>query len=178
MAKYICSICGYIYEGPEAPEKCAVCKAPSSKFTILNEGIPKATKLQKINEEDYEIIKIIESEGYIKSVEWYQENYDCTLEEAKEAIKAIRDKYNVKFNGIDIDPEALKYIEGGAKLAAVKVYVDKYGYSLKEAKDFIDETEKKLNGVKSNNASTNSNNGCMITILIAITTTLSAFWLL
>ncbi len=135
-------------------------------------------KVQKINEEDYEIIKIIETEGYIKSIEWYQENYDCTLEEAKEAIRAVRDKYNVTSKGLDIDPEALKLIEEGAKLQAVKVYVDKYGFSLKEAKDFIDETEKKLNGVTSNNASTNSNNGCMITILIAITTTLSAFWLL
>lgn len=135
--------------------------------------------VQKINEEDYEIIKVIESEGLIKSIDWYKENYDCTLEEAKEAIKAVRDKYNVKFDGIDIDPEALKFLEGGAKLQAVKVYVDKYGYGIKEAKDFIDETEKKLNMVTSNNAaSTNSNNGCMITILIAITTTLSAFWLL
>lgn len=135
-------------------------------------------KVQKINDEDYEIIKIIETEGYIKSIEWYQENYDCTLEEAKEAIKAIRDKYNVSFDGIDIDSEALKYIEEGAKLQAVKVYVDKYGFGLKEARDFIDETEKKLKGVKSNNVSANSNNGCVITILIAITTTLSAFWLL
>ncbi len=136
-------------------------------------------KVQKINDEDYEIIKVIESQGFIKSIEWYQENYDCTLEEAKKAIKAIRDKYNVSFDGIDIDPEALKYIEEGVKLQAVKVYVDKYGYGIKEAKDLIDETEKKLNMVTSNNAaSTSSNNGCMITILIAITTTFSAFWLL
>ena len=30
--KWVCSVCGYVYEGPEAPEKCPVCKAPSSKF--------------------------------------------------------------------------------------------------------------------------------------------------
>ena len=136
-------------------------------------------KVQKINEEDYEIIKIIESEGLIKSIDWYKENYDCTLEEAKEAIKAIKDKYNVSFNSIDIDPEALQYIEEGAKFQAIKVYIDKYGYGLKEAKDLIDETEKGLKGVVSNNASNNNHNGgCMITILIAISTTLSVFWLL
>ncbi|MBQ7279059.1 MAG: NADH peroxidase [Clostridia bacterium] len=32
MAKFVCSVCGYIYEGDAAPEKCPVCKAPASKF--------------------------------------------------------------------------------------------------------------------------------------------------
>ena len=31
--KYVCQVCGYVHEGPEAPEKCPVCKAPASKFT-------------------------------------------------------------------------------------------------------------------------------------------------
>ena len=30
--KWVCSVCGYVYEGNEAPEKCPVCKAPASKF--------------------------------------------------------------------------------------------------------------------------------------------------
>ena len=25
MAKYVCSVCGYVYEGDEAPEQCPVC---------------------------------------------------------------------------------------------------------------------------------------------------------
>ena len=33
--KFICSVCGYIYEGEAAPEKCPLCKAPASKFTEL-----------------------------------------------------------------------------------------------------------------------------------------------
>ena len=32
MAKWVCSVCGYVYEGDAAPEKCPVCKAPASKF--------------------------------------------------------------------------------------------------------------------------------------------------
>ncbi len=32
MKKWVCSICGYVYEGETAPEKCPVCKAPASKF--------------------------------------------------------------------------------------------------------------------------------------------------
>ena len=33
MAKYVCSVCGYVYEGDEPPEQCPQCKAPASKFT-------------------------------------------------------------------------------------------------------------------------------------------------
>ncbi|GHV31535.1 rubrerythrin [Clostridia bacterium] len=32
MKKYICSVCGYVHEGNEPPEKCPLCKAPASKF--------------------------------------------------------------------------------------------------------------------------------------------------
>ncbi len=32
MSKFICEVCGYVYEGDAAPEKCPVCNAPSSKF--------------------------------------------------------------------------------------------------------------------------------------------------
>ena len=30
--KWVCSVCGYVYEGEQAPERCPVCKAPASKF--------------------------------------------------------------------------------------------------------------------------------------------------
>ena len=33
MAKWVCNVCGYVYEGDAAPEKCPVCGAPASKFT-------------------------------------------------------------------------------------------------------------------------------------------------
>lgn len=32
MAKFVCSVCGYVYEGEEAPAQCPVCKAPAEKF--------------------------------------------------------------------------------------------------------------------------------------------------
>ena len=35
--KWVCSICGYVHEGDQAPEKCPICKAPASKF-LKQEG--------------------------------------------------------------------------------------------------------------------------------------------
>ena len=30
--KFVCTVCGYVYEGEAAPEFCPLCKAPASKF--------------------------------------------------------------------------------------------------------------------------------------------------
>ena len=32
MAKWVCSVCGYVYEGDAAPAECPVCHAPAEKF--------------------------------------------------------------------------------------------------------------------------------------------------
>ena len=32
MKKFVCSVCGYVYEGEAAPERCPQCKVPSDKF--------------------------------------------------------------------------------------------------------------------------------------------------
>ena len=36
--KFICTVCGYVHEGDEAPEICPLCKAPRSKFKELDES--------------------------------------------------------------------------------------------------------------------------------------------
>ncbi|MCM1337390.1 MAG: NADH peroxidase [Candidatus Amulumruptor caecigallinarius] len=35
--KWICTVCGYVHEGPEAPEKCPQCGVPASKFKEMTE---------------------------------------------------------------------------------------------------------------------------------------------
>jgi rubrerythrin len=34
MKKYICTVCGFVHEGDAPPDKCPVCQAPASKFTL------------------------------------------------------------------------------------------------------------------------------------------------
>ena len=38
MKKWVCKICGYVYEGENPPEKCPQCNAPSGKFEEVKEG--------------------------------------------------------------------------------------------------------------------------------------------
>ena len=35
--KFRCTVCGYIHEGPAAPEKCPMCGVPASKFVEIEE---------------------------------------------------------------------------------------------------------------------------------------------
>ena len=38
MKKWVCSVCGYVWEGETPPEKCPVCGVPGSKFNEMKEG--------------------------------------------------------------------------------------------------------------------------------------------
>ncbi|MGM9970951.1 MAG: rubrerythrin [Anaeroplasmataceae bacterium] len=37
MKKWVCTVCGYVHEGEEAPEVCPVCKQPKEKFKLVEE---------------------------------------------------------------------------------------------------------------------------------------------
>ena len=43
MAKWVCSVCGYVHEGDTPPEKCPTCGVPASKFNKVEEGAGFAT---------------------------------------------------------------------------------------------------------------------------------------
>ena len=43
--KWKCTVCGYIHEGEEPPDKCPVCGAPTSQF-VLQEKLPDALEKQ------------------------------------------------------------------------------------------------------------------------------------
>lgn len=60
MKKFVCPVCGYVYEGDTPPEFCPVCKVPGSKFTEVTGEMKLAaehvfgvgTKLDNVPEED------------------------------------------------------------------------------------------------------------------------------
>lgn len=37
MAKFVCSVCGYVHEGDMPPDICPTCKAPASKFVLQSD---------------------------------------------------------------------------------------------------------------------------------------------
>lgn len=206
MAKFICSICGYVHEGIDAPAKCPVCKSPSSQFTpseeysededqevieignfdggtndsqifehgqlngqdVLGEEIEN-TSVDSIASLEDKIVKIAETAGINNAIKWYKENNNCDTYEAIETVKSICSQHKV-FCTLDDEKEILNF--DSARLQAVKWYKEKYDCGLKEAKDVVDLVFAK------HGKQTIDKNGCIITILIAITSTLSVFYLI
>ncbi|WP_125152830.1 NADH peroxidase [Clostridium rectalis] len=56
MKKYVCTICGYVYEGEKAPEKCPLCGAGADKF------IEKTDKMEWADEHKIGVGKDIDAE--------------------------------------------------------------------------------------------------------------------
>ena len=207
MAKFICSVCGYVHEGMTAPEKCIICKSPSSQFTLSEEdckdedqgtvedgsinGDLKETQnigqgqliVQDVIDEketnsvdpnisvEDTIIRIAETEGINMAIKWYIDKNSCNTYEAIETVKSICSQKRV-YCKKKKKKEILKF--DAARLQAVKWYKEKNNCGLKEAKDVVD-----LVFAKYGKQTIGGNgNGCIITILLAITSTLSFFWLI
>jgi hypothetical protein len=176
MSRFVCSVCGYVHEDSSAPENCPVCMAPSSGFSEIEEVSP--TENEPIENKGEEFI---ETEGDKKD-----DLLDKESLEPNERIMPTSDNNMPNTNGdatvsgtekLEADEEAIlnKYQENpAAMLQIVKWYKETYHVGLKEAKDRVDFVLDK-HGLGS---ATKSGSGCMITILIAITSTLSAFFLL
>lgn len=138
-------------------------------------------KFQKINDEDYEIIQIIESKSRVDAIKWYQENYSSSVEDAISAISAICKQYKgcYKPEGSEIWLLFEEFAESEeadkAQDKVVKWLMSNFGMSEKDAFKKVMEACEYINSQPSNDG---SKKGCMITILIAITSTLSLFCLL
>lgn len=60
--KFICKVCGYVYEGDAAPEFCPQCKAPASKFEeqVVAEGAPTYATVHAIGDGKVEDSEVVE----------------------------------------------------------------------------------------------------------------------
>ena len=56
--KFICTVCGYVHEGDEAPEKCPLCGAPKSKFKEMTPEVD----LQFVTEHEIGVAKGLDEE--------------------------------------------------------------------------------------------------------------------
>ncbi len=63
MKKFVCSVCGYVHEGNEAPDFCPQCKAPKEKFVEKSDSVMqwadehKIGVAQGVDKEVYEGLK-------------------------------------------------------------------------------------------------------------------------
>ena len=154
MAKFVCSVCGYVHEGMTAPEKCPVCLTTASDFTIVEEVLEEASE-EEGKEGDVTASEVKKDSAEITT----DQKDDGNIEEEIDPVeKAIIDKFQ-ELQGL---------------LQVVKWYKETYDVGLKEARDRVEEVLRKNNLWNMGN----SGSGCVVTLLIAITSTLSLFWIM
>ena len=183
MVKFVCSVCGYVHEDLTAPENCPVCMAPASDFSEVEEAPLVENESNEVDVEK-DVKEVIETEGD-KSEESLNES-DKERIEPNELPDSTTDNTNVQSNNSDstasVDTEMESdeveivnlYKEAGSALQVVKWYKETYGVGLKDAKDRVDFVLDK-HGLRK---ASKGGSGCMVTILIAISSILSAFFLL
>lgn len=73
MKKWRCTICNYIHEGEEPPARCPICKAPASKF-VLVEPSPDEADALRIKELEKKIAeqKLIVEANKVRGVKMYE----------------------------------------------------------------------------------------------------------
>ncbi len=77
----------------------------------------------------------------IEAIKLYRERTGAGLAEAKEAVEAFEQGQSLpktEASSSDLDQEVVSLLEQGKKIQAVKLYRERTGVGLKEAKDAVD----------------------------------------
>jgi rubrerythrin len=97
--KWKCTVCGYIHEGEEPPDKCPVCGAPASQFVLL-EKLPDA--LDKNLREAF----AGESKAHVRNLAFAKQAEKDELPQIAKLFRAVAEAERVHA------AEYLKYLEG------------------------------------------------------------------
>ena len=179
MSKFICSVCGYVHEDSSAPDNCPVCMAPASGFSeiedvsiIENEPTEDEVEVTSETAGDKTDESLDERGKYcLDSNELNNPITDNANSQGKNSESIVSDE-----DKMDSDEEEIVNLfkKTGGVLQVVKWYKETYDVGLKEAKDRVDFVLDK-HGLRS---VAKSESGCMITILLTISSTLSVYFLL
>lgn len=173
MAKYICSVCGYTHKGSVPPEKCPVCLASSSEFSEIQEEMVVEDAKEEAKDESVDSDNITNSglNDVVINEEKTSHEEDKSIKEEKKHSEVTNLNKQVDSQLAPDEEEIIsRYNSTHNNIEVIKWYMETYNIGLKEAKDRVDEVLIKHN--------LKSGSGCVVTILVAITSTLSLFWFL
>lgn len=159
MRKYVCSVCGHIVESDSVPSCCPMCEAEPSK-------------LEEEKEEEVVEEKVEDSTANLDSSSESNKSIAESPQIESKPVQTVN--AGVKTCDIENDEKFMELLKT-AQVQAVKMYRERYGCGLKEAKDAVDQIAAK-HGIQY--IQPNAGSGCVITLLIAMTSTLSLMFIL
>ncbi len=102
MKKWICTVCGYVHEGEEPPDKCPVCQAMKSQF-ILDEKLPDEL------EQQVKYAFAGESKAYVRNLAFAKQAGKDELPQVVKLFKAVAEAEKVHADSF------LQFLEGEVK---------------------------------------------------------------
>jgi ribosomal protein L7/L12 len=139
-----CPFCQH--ENPPASDRCTHCggaltSIAESRDEEDNESQPPKTSVSESLEA--EIKNILGSRGKIAAIKYYRERTGAGLAEAKQAVEAIGESgYDPSAlgdaAGADLGDQLEPMLRSGNVIAAIKLYRERTGVGLKQAKDDVE----------------------------------------
>ena len=111
MKKFVCQVCGYIYEGENPPAACPVCKAPASKFVEQKEE-----KTEWADQHFVGVAKDVDPE----IVEGLRQNFEGECSEVGMYLAMARVAHREGYPEIGLYWEKAAYACAGKKALAAK----------------------------------------------------------
>jgi large subunit ribosomal protein L7/L12 len=172
MAK--CPFCDH--PNPSNATQCAECRAPLRTITSRE---PTSTPLIPAPEPDSleaELLELIRGQKRLLAVKLYRERTGVGIAEAKGFIEELRARHGIACGDLDselsdaiaasephgVEAEILELMRGRKKIEAIKLYRQRSGVGLKEAKDFVEALAAKHGVVAA------SRGGCAAIVLLMV----------
>lgn len=94
-----------------------------------------------VSPDDAELLGLIREGKKIEAVKLYRERHPVGLKEAKDAVEALAAGRTPAAAATPDDgdnDDVLELVRGGKKIQAIKIYRERYGVGLKDAKDAVE----------------------------------------
>jgi large subunit ribosomal protein L7/L12 len=128
----VCRFCDY--NAPVGAKNCPSCGAELPEAL----GTPAATDLES------ELLALVDAGNMIGAIKRYREATGADLLRAKEHVEALKATRSLPAGvirpsaGPEFEAEVLNLVASGRKIEAIKVYRERTGVGLKEAKDAVE----------------------------------------
>lgn len=124
-------------DSPAGISNCRLCGAPlpPSESEVLADDVFRQ-----------ELLRLVDARQHVQAVAAYRRRTGVDLDAAKQAIEELeRDRdFDVAPTDPDLEWAVIACLERGAKIEAIKLYRDKTGAGLKEAKDAVEAIEARV----------------------------------
>jgi ribosomal protein L7/L12 len=146
-----CPFCQH--ETPPAVDRCTHCGAALTSIAESREEEVNESQRPEISVSqslEAEIRNLLGSRGKIEAIKYYRERTGAGLAEARQAVEAIGEGSNdpvalSDVAGADLGDELEPFLRRGNVIAAIKLYRERTGVGLKQAKDDVEALARQRN---------------------------------